>query len=489
MLGLTQKEIDLLQVIFKQAGCVQKAVLFGSRAMGLHRHNSDVDIAIYGDGITLRDILRINAKIEETTMPYMFDFVLGDNANEALAEHIKTYGKIIYEIGKWQKMKLCEAICFNPTERLPKGTIAKKVAMDKLQPFVRDIPAYEIAPYNGGAKFRNDDTIMARITPCLENGKTAFVNFLDENEIGYGSTEFIVWRARDGATDSNYIYYLSQSPEIRDIAVKSMVGSSGRQRVQQSVLNNYEIDLPNLSTQRAIADTLSCLDDKIALNNRMNKTLEEMAQAIFKSWFVDFEPWGGVMPGDWEYYILNDLCMLISKGITPKYDDESNQVVINQKCIRNKTINLSLARTHLPKKINEKWLNYGDILINSTGEGTLGRAAQFLYECDNYTADSHVTIVRPAKKSYIYYLGQWCLLREKEFASMASGSTGQTDLPRERLKTMESLLPNIATLECFNDIINPMLEKQISVQQESARLAAIRDALLPKLMSGEIEIK
>jgi type I restriction enzyme S subunit len=114
---------------------------------------------------------------------------------------------------------------------------------------------------------------MARITPCLENGKTAFVNFLDEGEIGYGSTEFIVWRAREGVTDSDYIYYLCQSPAIRSVAVKSMVGSSGRQRVQQSVLNNYEIDLPTLAAQREIAATLRALDDKIAVNTRLNHNL------------------------------------------------------------------------------------------------------------------------------------------------------------------------------------------------------------------------
>jgi len=170
-------------------------------------------------------------------------------------------------------MKLSEVVIFNPSERLPKETLAKKVAMDKLQPFVRDIPAYEIAPYGGGAKFRNGDTIMARITPCLENGKTAFVNFLNDSEVGYGSTEFIVWRAREEVTDSDYVYYLSQSPEIRDVAIKSMVGSSGRQRVQQSVLDNYEIDLPEVDIQRKIAAILRAFDDKIAVNTKLNHNL------------------------------------------------------------------------------------------------------------------------------------------------------------------------------------------------------------------------
>ena len=90
---------------------------------------------------------------------------------------------------EWSIKKLYEIADFNPRESLPKGTIAKKVGMDKLQPFCRDIPSYEMDVFSGGTKFRNGDTIMARITPCLENGKTAKVDILDENEIGFGSTE------------------------------------------------------------------------------------------------------------------------------------------------------------------------------------------------------------------------------------------------------------------------------------------------------------
>jgi type I restriction enzyme S subunit len=171
------------------------------------------------------------------------------------------------------RARLADVVDFNPAERLPKGTAAKKVSMDKLSPFARDIPAWEVAPYGGGAKFCNGDTIMARITPCLENGKTAQVNILNDGEVGYGSTEFIVWRAKDGVTDRDFIYYLSQSPGIRDVAVKSMVGSSGRQRVQQTVLDNYVIDLPLLEEQIEIGRTLSALDDRIENNAKINNHL------------------------------------------------------------------------------------------------------------------------------------------------------------------------------------------------------------------------
>ena len=171
------------------------------------------------------------------------------------------------------KYRLSEIAEFNPRESIKKGTVAKKISMDKLQPFCRDIPEYEYATFSGGTKFRNGDTIMARITPCLENGKTAKVNILDDGEVGFGSTEYIVFRAKENLTDEDFIYYLVCSPLVRDPAIKSMVGSSGRQRIQTDVVQNLEIDLPDLDMQRKIGSILRDFDDKIALNNAINNNL------------------------------------------------------------------------------------------------------------------------------------------------------------------------------------------------------------------------
>lgn len=173
----------------------------------------------------------------------------------------------------WAIRKLGDFADFNPRETLAKGTIAKKISMDKLQPFCRDIPEYEFEAFSGGTKFRNGDTIMARITPCLENGKTAKVNILNDNELGFGSTEYIVFRAKEGISDEDYLYYLIISSKVREPAIKSMVGSSGRQRVQTDVLQALEILVPPLIEQRKIAGVLRDIDDKIALNSRINNNL------------------------------------------------------------------------------------------------------------------------------------------------------------------------------------------------------------------------
>lgn len=173
----------------------------------------------------------------------------------------------------WTIIRLGDFADFNPRETLAKGTIAKKVSMDKLQPFCRDIPEYELEAFSGGTKFRNGDTIMARITPCLENGKTAKVNILNDNEVGFGSTEYIVFRAKEGVSDEDFLYYLVISSTVREPAIKSMVGSSGRQRVQTDVLQALEISVPTLPEQRKIASVLRDIDDKIALNSRINCNL------------------------------------------------------------------------------------------------------------------------------------------------------------------------------------------------------------------------
>ena len=221
---------------------------------------------------------------------------------------------------------------------------------------------------------------------------------------------------------------------------------------------------------------------------QVNDNLEQQAVALFKSWFVDFSLFGGTVPGNWEDTTLENITTLITRGIAPKYSDNSDQTVVNQKCIRNHTIDLSLARTHTPKAINEKWLKFGDLLINSTGDGTLGRVAQVWFATKAITDDYQVTIVRPAREAQIFYIGLWGILHEKEIESLHTGSTGQTELPRDRVKMLKLLLPDNISLSRFNSIITPMASTIISNQEENQKLASLRDTLLPKLMSGEIDV-
>ena len=287
--------------------------------------------------------------------------------------------------------------------------------------------------------------------------------------------------------ENKYVFYwlLSQASTLSAIVGVTTIGAG---KFDMDIIKRLEISYPEKEVRNEIIRIADAISDKIRLNTAINENLESQAQAIFKSWFVDFEPFGGVMPEDWSECILDSMCSLIIKGITPKYNEHSAQLVINQKCVRNHQIDLSLARCHEPKKVNEKWLQYGDIVVNSTGTGTLGRAAQVLFTPNNMTVDSHVTIIRASKQEYIYYLGLWATSHEHDFEMLQTGSTGQTDLPRERLKQMQIVLPSDSILSSFSKVIKPIADIRIQKQQETQRLSALRDTLLPKLMNGEIDV-
>lgn len=292
--------------------------------------------------------------------------------------------------------------------------------------------------------------------------------------------------------DSNKLYneYLLAVLRSRVLQEQIRITSVGDTipHFKKEFLKDLYIPVPPMEIQRIIGDYYYNLSQKIELNKKINENLEQQAQAIFRSWFVDFEPFGGVMPDDWKECTLNSICDLIIKGITPKYTENSDQLVINQKCVRNHQIDLSLARPHTPKKVNEKWLKYGDVLVNSTGTGTLGRAAQVLFIPNNLTVDSHVSIIRASKQEYVHFLGLWATSHEHDFEMLQTGSTGQTDLPRERLKQMQIILPSESILSSFSDVIKPIADIRIQKQQESQRLSFLRDTLLPKLMNGEIDV-
>lgn len=267
-------------------------------------------------------------------------------------------------------------------------------------------------------------------------------------------------------------------------------GSTGqtelnRDRLLDEIMINYPV---SFDEQNAIVGTLESIDRKLIVNEQLNDNLMQQAVAIFKSWFVEYSPFDGIAPKEWKTVNLEKITALICRGIAPKYSNNSNQTVINQKCIRDHMIDLSQARTHTPKVINEKWLRFGDLLINSTGDGTLGRTAQVWFQPPNITVDSHVTIVRPAKENLIFYIGLWGILHEREIECLHTGSTGQTELPKERVKVLELHLPDNGTLDRFNTLIAPMAAAIVSKQNENNKLATLRDALLPKLMSGEIDV-
>lgn len=392
--------------------------------------------------------------------------------------------------------RLFEYIDVNPKEILTKGTLAKKISMDKLQPFCRDIPEYELAEYTGGTKFRNGDTIMARITPCLENGKTAMVNILDENEVGFGSTEYIVFRAKKELTIPDFVYYLVRSSFVRELAIKSMVGSSGRQRVQTNVVENLEIDFPSLTEQTQIASVLKSLDDKIALNNKINNNLEQQAKAIFKSWFVDFEPFGGVQPSEMQFIPLQELCEVVTKGTTPttlgkSFTSSGINFIKAESILDNHSIDSSkfaFVDEETNALLKRSVIKANDIIF--TIAGTLGRFAMVDNSVLPANTNQAVAIIRPdeAKTTpaylYSFFIGNW----HNEYYSKRIQQAVQANLSLTTIKSLPIAVLNNTTMSNYDKLVSPLFALMKNNEEENRRLSKLRDALLPKLMSGELDV-
>ncbi|WP_289731479.1 restriction endonuclease subunit S [uncultured Alistipes sp.] len=389
----------------------------------------------------------------------------------------------------WVKYKLSDVVQFNPTERLAKGTIAKKVAMENLHPFTRAISGYELAAYSGGSKFRNGDTLMARITPCLENGKTAYVSILDDEEVGFGSTEYIVFRNIEGVTDSKFIYYFVSNPWFRNIAIKSMVGSSGRQRVQQSVLENLEINLPPLAEQKRIAAILGALDDKIELNHRINANLEEQAKALFKEWFVDFEPF---KDGNFVDSELGPIPVGWSVGPIYAYMDviygapyKSSLFNTNKKGFP--LIRIRDLKTYSPQFYTEELLSNTEYV--ECGDIVAGMDAEFMpyiWRGDKGLLNQRVCKFIP-KYDYVSNFYIYLVIRpELEFVQSYKVGTTVSHLGKSDIDKIKVIIPSKGVTEKFSRIVDSYLSEIIKIANENRRLAALRDALLSKLMNGEI---
>lgn len=406
------------------------------------------------------------------------------------------------------KYKLSDIAEFNPRESINKGSVAKKVAMDKLQPFCRDVPEYEYAEFTGGTKFRNGDTIMARITPCLENGKTAKVNILEDGEIGFGSTEYIVFRAKEDITDEDYLYYLVCSPLVRDPAIKSMVGSSGRQRVQTDVVQNLEIDVPDLDTQRRIGGLLKSLDNKIAVNNAINKNLEQQAMALFKSWFVDFEPFedhmvaspvGFEIPMSLKMVQIYDIPHLLETGKRPKGGAVSEGIPsVGAENVKQLGVFDSGSAKFIPydfaSSMKKGKISGYELLLYKDG----GKPGTFTphfsmfgegFPYDEFFINEHVFKLDFHDRgfnefAYLYMQTDY----PYHWLANNGGKAAIPGINQQDVNAIWIYSPENPKVQEFCEWVQPLFTTILSNCAQNMKLAKLRDAILPKLMSGELDV-
>ena len=301
-----------------------------------------------------------------------------------------------------------------------------------------------------------------------------------------------------------YLKYFFTSQKGYNAIISRSSGSVQVNIAKRDVIEQIPINLPPLPIQQKIVEILSSLDDKIELNNKINKNLEQQAQALFKSWFVDFEPFGGKMPEGWKEGQLSDVAEYFngypfgSKELLDSPSDECYDVFKQGHIKKGGGFNSDGTKSWYPISKCEKLQNYilkkGDILMAMTdmkgNVAILGNTA--IMPVDNkYIVNQRVGLLRAKKDMGVDYPYLYLLTNEHTFLMdlrSRANSGVQVNLSSSAIKESEINIATKKDYEDFNQIVKPLFETMLQNQLENKQLATIRDTLLPKLMNGEIEV-
>lgn len=380
----------------------------------------------------------------------------------------------------------------------------------------------DVAHENSNVALKSNDIVIATVgswpsNPASVVGRTILVPSWASNALMNQNS--VIIRARSNSSvDQKFIYFCMKSENFSTHVVSKAQGSANQASITLDAIFSFPVAWPDAATREKIVTILNALDDRITLLRETNKTLEAIAQAIFKSWFVDFDPVRakmegrqpegmdeataalfpdsfeeselGLVPKGWKTSSLAESCSYLKRGLSPKYLEKGGVLVLNQKCVRDFSIDFRKARRHdnSQRAIDGRTLEVGDVVVNSTGVGTLGRVAQVLDLPETTIADSHLTIVRAGSTMSPAYLGSWMQKNQTLIENMGEGTTGQTELSRAKLGELRLLAPPSAIQLEFSKIVQPLKSRSVVNSHTSASLEAIRDTLLPRLISGQLRL-
>jgi len=340
-------------------------------------------------------------------------------------------------------------------------------------------------------KIQRDDVLF-----CLRGsiGKIAYVK---DGEVGAIASSLVIVRASE-RIDSRYLFF-GMSSQAGQQAALGLNNGAAQPNLSVGELQKVPLPLPPIPIQRRISSILSAYDDLIENSQRRIKILESMARALYREWFVHFRFPGhenhprvasplGEIPEGWKVEKLGEISSYINRGIAPQYDEGGESVVINQKCVRDQRVNLDPARRQSKAIPSDKKVLFGDVLINSTGVGTLGRVAQVYEELENCTVDTHVTIARAASNTDLDYYGCCLLSHQETFERLGIGATGQTELGRGAIAEIELVVPPTEVQRQFGVAVNGMRLAAVTYGKRIQNLRRTRDLLLPRLLSGQIAL-
>ena len=396
-------------------------------------------------------------------------------------------------MSEWQKVKFLDVVHLNPRISLEKGVEYPFVEMSNVVPCARKPEKDVFKKYLGeGTKFEQGDTIVARIEPCLQNGK----GFQCSYKQGFGSTEFLVFRPVNiNDLDCDFLYYYMGQQSIREAMAKTMVGASGRQRVNNKVFNDLQINLPPLSTQHRIANILSRYDSLIENYQKQIKLLEEAARRLYKEWFIDLRFPGHEntkivdgLPEGWEKKSVGEIGTVIT-GKTPSTSNKENYggsipfITIPDMHTGIYPVSSVFLSEKGAESQSKKYIPQGALIVSCIG--TAGLVCITKERCQTNQQINSLILDDKEMLHYMYFV---FLSLKEHLNNIGSNGATMTNVNKSKFEGIDIVVPSSCIIRDFSQRTTPYFENILSLQSQIRLLTEARDRLLPKLMSGEITV-
>lgn len=494
--GLKDIELEKLSKVFAANERIERVVLYGSRAKGNYKPFSDVDITLEGTELTHTDLNRISLAIDDLLLPYQFDIsIFHTLKNEALIDHIRRMGITIYEKkSEWKEYKLGEIA------DVQTGPFGSQLHQSDYV----DVGIPSIMPVNIGNRMDISTEKIVYITEKdakrlsryrVQIGDIVYSRRGDVEKCAYINEKENGWLCGTGClriridlskADSKFIAYYLSTDDMKSWISNNAVGTT-MPNLNSSILQQIPLSLPTLPTQRRIASILSSLDDKIDLLHRENATLEQMAETLFRQWFVVERK------EEWEEVPLEYVCERITDG--SHYSPESVEFglpMASVKDMENWGIDLNscrkISKEDFDKLVSADCLpQVNDILIAK--DGSYLKHIFVVDKMQEVVLLSSIAILRPNGLYHPYLLSILLKLdsTKEELKNIVTGAV----IPRIVLKDFRKfpiLLPPIEKQKQALSFIEPIMKKCFYNSEQIQTLIQTRDGLLPRLMSGEVKL-
>lgn len=494
--GLEDKILEKIIVVFEANSKIDKAVMFGSRAKGNYRPDSDIDIALKGKNLTLQDILKLSGTLDEADLKLKVDLVHYETIKEpALTAHIDRVGIEFYS--RWDEYRISE-LCELIGGGTPRTTNPEY--------WGGDIPWLSVTDFNTGKKYCYDAEkkitekgLKESSTRILKSGQiiisargTVGVIAMLGRDMAFNQSNYGI-DAKKELTSNDFLYYLLKNniPQFLSNSYGAVFDT-----ITKETFEHIKISLPPLPEQQSIAEILSSIDDKIDLLHRQNKTLEQLAETLFRQWFVE------EAEESWEVSKLGDVAV-VQNGYAFSSQDyvpfqEGHLEVLKMGHIeKGGGLRINPKKDFVPREDKlQKWvLNKNDIVMAMTDMKDnvviLGVPAM-IDKSNHYVLNQRVArIYLPNNSKLINPYLLYIQLNDSEFIAtlQSKANSGvQVNLSTETIKDCDILIPPMELQKEKGSAIEEIYLKKENNLTQIQSLIKLRDSLLPKLMSGEVSV-